>query len=112
MRNISFLMLFFFFANDFFAQEKTSYRLINNGTADPTLIEKALGSGSFDSIRFVKNNRMIPVVGTQFVVELFSGQYLFDEYGKQISPHNIMDETKAPKIRFKLNKNNHLEIEK
>ena len=94
------------------AQNKNSFRLVNNGTTDPTLYEKALGVASFDTLRFLNKTRMIPISGTSLVVEIYSAQYLFDKYGKQVSPHTILDETKAPKIRFKLNKNNHLEIEK
>lgn len=112
MRKSLLLFVFCLFSFLVSAQTKNSYRLINNGTAESSLYEKALGVASFDTLRFLNKSRMVPIAGTSFVVEIFSAQHLFEKFGKQVSPHTILDETKSPKIRFKLNKNNHLEIEK
>ena len=112
MRNVFFLIVFFVASFKLYSQGKQSYRLINHGNSNGDIYEKALAVASFDSLRYLDKSRFVPIVGTQFEVEIFSAQFLFDNYGKQISPLTVSDATNTRKIRFTLNEMKHLEIEK
>ena len=71
------------------AQSKSHFRVLENGIeVQNTPCHAAMADLDVDFYRYTDVRRQIGVDGTNFIIELFSGQELWANYQKQISPNN------------------------
>lgn len=71
------------------AQNKSHFRVLENGVeVQNTPYHLAVAEMDMDIYRYVSTRRQMPIQGTNFVIELFSGDELWTMYQKRISPNN------------------------
>ncbi len=71
------------------AQTKTHFRVLENGVeVQNTVCHTAITELNLDLYRYTDVRRQIAIDGTAYVIELYSGQELWNTYQKQISPNN------------------------
>lgn len=71
------------------AQSKTHFRVLENGIeVQNTICHTAAAALNMDLFRYTDIRRQIPVDGTSYTIELYSGQELWTAYQKRISPLN------------------------
>lgn len=90
------------------AQDSTNthYEIVSERGIDVSLYKKILDNVYLDSLRFVHERRTIEFTNSPAKVILYSGDELLLNAGKIISNLNIVDPSKARKIKFFLTVNN------
>lgn len=95
MQNAKWLLFYLFFSLFMLcfmplqAQSKSHFRVLENGIeVQNTICHAAMADLDMDFYRYTDVRRQIGVDGTNFIIELFSGQELWASYQKQISPNN------------------------
>lgn len=72
------------------AQTKTHFRILENGVeVQNTPYHLAVAEMNLEAFRYIETRRQMPIDGTNYVIELFSGEELWATYQKRISPFNI-----------------------
>ena len=112
MRNL-FLISLLFFSCSFIAQnnslggpKKSHFIIHSNNKPIPHEIQDAISRAQLDSLRFTNQSRLIPIDGGEFVLELYSGEELLKNYGRQTHPLNKNSETDKRNFLIQVAKGN------
>lgn len=87
-----------------FSQSKTHYRILDSGI-DISLpaVESQLSDLDLDPYRYVHVRRQLTIQGTNYVIELYSADELWQMYQKILSPNNKEPHTDPyPQAHFEM----------
>lgn len=93
---VKFFILCIFFAGSYSlqAQSKSHFRVLENGLeVQNTPYHLAVAEMDMDVYRYIDIRRQMQIQGTNYVIELFSGDELWATHQKRVSPNNKASQT-------------------